>query len=98
MNTIQNIDMTIDWNLSKPKLVRQLTLGKISSLFTQEVTRPVLECQVSADIDWEAYPYCLSFPEKQGVTRPVLEYQVSADIDWEAYPYCLSFPQQQAKL
>ena len=82
MNMDKNINMTIDCNLAKPILVRQLTLDKI-------VTRHVLEMQVS-----EAYPYNLSFP----VTLPVLEMQVSADIDWEAYPYNLSFPKVNAKL
>ena len=70
----KNIDMTIEYDLSKPILVRQLTLGKIVTWkfpteeihpflqLPEEVTRPVLEYQVSADIDWKAYPYNLSFP------------------------------------
>jgi hypothetical protein len=107
----QNIDMTIEYDLATPILVRQLTLNKIVTRPVLEkkqvswkfpiedeieVRRPVLEFQVSADIDWESYPYKLSFPTEE-VTRPVLEFQVSADIDWKAYPYNLSF-RPEAKL
>lgn len=51
---------------------------------------PKLETQVSAEIDWSSWPYCLVFPPSE-LEIPQLETQVSAEIDWSSWPYCLSF-------
>ena len=85
MNTTsENIIMTIEFNLPESISNEELTQVELGT-----PVAPRLETQVSADIDWTSWPYCLSFP----VVAPRLETQVSTEIDWTSWPYCLSFPE-----
>ena len=82
MNTTsENISMIIVSDelalpeLSLPPLIRVVSAEidfSASPYFREEYQKPFaprLETQVSAEIDWEEWPYCLSFPEVSSVCK-----------------------------